>query len=256
MSESTSGMSPRVPKKRTASPIPRVLPGIRAACAGPVAHDQELRGRHGDVDQGRDVEEHLVVFFGPECRHDAGHRRVGHQAELLRSRLLGQRGWKRSASTPLGITRIFSAGQPSLRGQIAAVRFGHGNERVGAAAPAAGWATRRGRAGRSSARPSKSPARRQAEPASRPQNILSPHPTVTTASIRRPRNSRASRQSTGTSYLWASRPVNAGISAASDSPTASKYFRQQVPAETAGGPGGGPVPPAAAPRRRPAGSWR
>ena len=70
------------------------------------------------------------------------------------------------------------------------------------------------------------------QPASRPQNILSPPvPTVTTASIRRRRINRVSRQSTAKSYFCASKPVNAGTSRDSTSPSGSKCFRQHSSGE-------------------------
>ena len=69
--------------------------------------------------------------------------------------------------------------------------------------------------------------------ASRPQNILSPRPTVTTASTRRRRISRASRGRTMKSYLWRSRPAWTGISATVSSRAvrilSGSKFRQESP---------------------------
>ena len=41
-----------------------------------------MRRRNFPPHAGRHVEKHLVIFFRPQRRHDAGHRRVVGQAQL------------------------------------------------------------------------------------------------------------------------------------------------------------------------------
>ena len=62
--------------------------------------------------------------------------------------------------------------------------------------------------------------------ARRPQNILSPAPTVTTASIRWRRKSRSSRPSTATSNLPRIKLLVVGISCESTSPSGPSDLRQ------------------------------
>ena len=94
-----------------------------------------------------------------------------------------------AVSTPLGITATRSAGKAFVLDQVLAVRRGHRDERVGdrrqhPVQPA------------DAVRPARAVQRRNdhrhadsRRAAIRPQNILSPAPTVTTASIFRLRNS-------------------------------------------------------------------
>ena len=120
----------------------------------------------------------------------------GVQVQLLPQRLVGPAGMKPLHVDAVGNHADLRRRAAFVRRQVAAVRLGHGDEGVGQRRQqAVGQLHVVGQPVECRAEQITGTPASQA--ASRPQNILSPPvPTVTTASIRRRRISRASRQST------------------------------------------------------------
>ena len=245
---------PRAEKANGVGDAEALGPAFRASPrCGPSPTIRNSRRRQFLMHQRGDVEKHLVVLLRPQRRHDARHRRrLGSKPNSCCSAAIGPAGME-----PLDVDAVGNDADLSRPGNLRAPPDSRPCGSATAMKASVSGASRRLGNSTWSGRPVECSAEQitgtpASQPASRPQNILSPPvPTVTTASIRRRRNSRVSRQSTAKSYLWASRPVKAGISCASTSPSGSNCFRQHNSGEKPlRDPCGGPIPPAASPRRR------
>ena len=116
ISASSSGMSARVPRNSTLSLQSQLLGRAIPASArrGPSPMTRNLRLGNDLSHAGRHAQEQLMILLRPQGRHDAGHRRGGRDAKLrAQAHRWAARGWKRSTSTPLGMTFTLCAG--SLR---------------------------------------------------------------------------------------------------------------------------------------------